>query len=126
MLQLVHKVLENPDEEFPRLAGREYQIVGLGWRQGWNEGLKMARVQEYEGNLANLIRDLRRDLPAEKLKAVIAVSGFGGWNQKVDRRLSLPSMASPDGMSFRGLWPVWNPRGFFRPPEESLSRQGYH
>ena len=60
MLTHVRAVLMDLNEEFPKLAGRRYEIVGFGWHQGWNDGLKMDWVKEYEDNLANLIRDLRR------------------------------------------------------------------
>jgi len=128
MVQHVQQTLRNLDKEFPKLAGRGYQIVGLGWHQGWNDGLKMPWVREYQMNLANLIRDLRRDLPAENLKVVIAVSGFGGRNQKIDRRLGI--IEAQHGVArqkeFEETVASVETRDFFRPPEESPSRQGYH
>ena len=128
MLDHVRNVLRNLDKEFPKLAGRRYEIVGLGWHQGWNDGLKMDWVKEYEGNLANLIRDLRKDLHAESMRTVIAVSGFGGRKQKIDRRLGI--IAAQHGVAkqkeFQETVASVETRDFFRPPEESPSRQGYH
>ena len=88
----------------------------------------MSWVREYQDNPANLVRDLRRDLPAEKLKAVIAVSGSGGRNQKIDRRLGIieaqPGVARQN--EFTGTVASVETRGFFRPSGESRSRQGCH
>ena len=40
------------------------------------------RAREYEQNLANLIKDLRQEFKAPGMKAVIAVTGFGGRDPK--------------------------------------------
>jgi alpha-galactosidase len=41
-----------------------YEFSGFVWFQGWNDMLNMPWVQEYGFNLANLIRDVRKDLDA--------------------------------------------------------------
>lgn len=41
-----------------------YQISGFVWFQGWNDVLDWNKVNEYEYNLQNLIRDIRQDLDA--------------------------------------------------------------
>jgi Carbohydrate esterase, sialic acid-specific acetylesterase len=39
-----------------------YEILGFVWFQGWNDVLNWNKVNEYESNLAHLIRDIRIDL----------------------------------------------------------------
>ena len=45
---------------FPGLAGLTPKIAGFGWHQGWNDGCSLNQTAEYETNLVNLIKDLRR------------------------------------------------------------------
>ena len=62
------------------------------------------------------------------MRTVIAVSGFGGRKQKIDRRLGI--IAAQHGVAkqkeFQETVASVETRDFFRPPEESPSRQGYH
>ena len=85
-------------------------------------------MAEYEENLANLIRDLRDEFSVPNMPAVIAVSGFGGRKQKIDRRLGI--IAAQHNVAklpeFAGAVASVETRDFFRPPENSPSRQGYH
>jgi hypothetical protein len=128
MLQHVSDVLKNMDELFPEYEGRGYEIVGFGWHQGWNDGCNAAAVEEYEVNMANFIRDVRTALDVEEMPFVIANSGFGGWNQSIDRRLGIVAAqaAVAEYDEFEGTVACIETRGFFRPAEESPSRQGYH
>ena len=77
----VGEVLANFDAKYPQWKGRGYEIAGFGWHQGWNDGCDMGMCQQYEENLKNLIRDVRKALGVEKLPFVIADSGFGGTAQ---------------------------------------------
>ena len=66
---------------------KDYEIAtSFAWHQGWNDGLSHVTVAEYETNLTNLIKDLRKEWNTPNLPVAIAVSGFGGWSQKIDRR----------------------------------------
>ena len=62
------------------------------------------------------------------MPAVIAVSGFGGRKQKIDRRLGI--IAAQHNVAklpeCAGAVASVETRDFFRPPENSPSRQGYH
>ena len=78
MLKHVRDVLDDLQNLFPDIAGDGYEIAGFAWHQGWNDGCSMPACLEYGENLANLIRDVRKDLGVEKLPFVIADSGFGG------------------------------------------------
>jgi len=53
-------------------ASRKHELAGLVWYQGWNDGCDPEHaVPEYEANLVNLIRDVRRDLDAPQLPVVV-------------------------------------------------------
>lgn len=128
MLKQVKETLDNLKEHYPAYDGKGYEIVGFGWHQGWNDGLNKKSVAEYEENLAHLIRDLRKAWKKPELPVVIAVSGFGGRKQKIDRRLGI--IAAQHGVAkreeFKKTVKSVETRDFFRPPAESPSRQGYH
>ena len=128
MIKHVKEVLGDLKNLFPDIAGDGYEIAGFAWHQGWNDGCSMPACLEYEENLANLIRDVRKDLGVENLPFVIADSGFGGKNQKVDRRLKIrAAQAAPaEYPEFKGKVYCVQTEEFFRMPEESPSRQGYH
>jgi len=131
MLAHVRDVLKNLKAHFPSYDGRGYEIAGFGWHQGWNDGCNATYVAEYEQNLANLIRDLRKDLAVKDLPVVIANSGFGGRLNTNARRLGIMNaqlaVADPAKYpEFRGTVTTVETRDFFRPPEVSPSRQGYH
>ena len=66
------KVLADPAAIFPEFKGREFELMGIGWHQGWNDRVNQAFNDEYEENLANLIRDLRKELGTPDLPFVIA------------------------------------------------------
>ncbi len=89
MIAGVKKQLENLKADFPDYDGRGYAIVGFGWHQGWNDGCSAKDVAEYETNMVNFIKDVRKDLGVPKLPFVIGGSGFGGWGQKIGRRLGI-------------------------------------
>jgi len=59
-------------------ATKGYQLSGFCWFQGWNDMLNWDTVNEYEFNLVNLIRDLRRELDAPDLPMVIGELGMHG------------------------------------------------
>lgn len=54
-----------------------YEIVGFLWNQGISD-MTEKPAAEYEENLANLIKDIRKDLKAPAMKAVVAVTGNWG------------------------------------------------
>jgi hypothetical protein len=72
MLETVEKLLANLKTEFPGYDGGGYELAGLVWWHGWNDGCDPKNaVPEYEKNLINLIKDLRRDLRAPNLPVVV-------------------------------------------------------
>jgi len=113
---------------FPELKGRPVKLVGFGWHQGWNDRIDAGFVQEYESNMANFIRDIRRDLGTPDMPFVIAETGMGGEAEQNQRALDLmkAQAAVAQYAEFRSSVAFVGTRGFWRPKELSPSDQGYH
>jgi len=113
---------------FPEYDGRGYKIAGFGWHQGWNDRVNQAFNDAYEENMANFIRDVRKDLGIKKLPFVIAETGMSGHSEKHPRALSLmrAQAAVAEHDEFRGNVAFVGTKDFYRPAEESPSRQAYH
>ncbi len=77
MVQEVHECLANLKERFPGYKGQGYEILGFVWFQGWNDQYQ-DRWLSYEKNLANLIRDVRKEFKAPGMKFVIGQMGHDG------------------------------------------------
>lgn len=127
MLSHVKEVLDNLKKNFSSYKDG-FEIAGFGWHQGWNDGCEAAATNEYEVNLGNFIRDVRKELGVEKLPFVIADSGFGGKSQNNGRRLAIRAAQAAPAKSkeFKGSVLCVETENFFRPAEESPSNQGYH
>ena len=128
MIAGVKQQLANLKTDFPELAGKGYEIVGFGWHQGWQDGCNMNDTQEYEKNMVNFIKDVRRDLGVPNLPFVIGGSGFAGWEQKVDRRLMIMAaqQAAASLPEFKDNVRYVETRGFYRAEDVSPHRFRYH
>lgn len=89
MVEHIKNTLSNLPKYTPWEKGRDYEIAGFGWHQGWNDGCNADATKEYEKNMADFIRDVRDDLDAPAMPFVIASSGFGGMEHCKGRRLDL-------------------------------------
>ena len=76
MLAKVRLVLADVKKYYPAYDGKGFEIAGLAWHQGWNDRVNSKFVDEYEVNMANLIRDLRKDLKLPAMPVVIANTGM--------------------------------------------------
>ena len=71
MIAEIRAALNNLPKNFPKHDGG-YELAGFVWYHGWNDGVNpKTAVPEYETNLVNLIRDVRRELDAPQLPVVI-------------------------------------------------------
>lgn len=122
------EVLATFEVDFPELKGHKPELAGFGWHQGWNDRINGEFVKEYEANLANLIRDIRKDLNAPKLPFVIAETGMGGAEESNARALDLmkAQAAVAQHPEFRSNVAFVGTRAFWRSAEVSPSNQGYH
>ncbi|MCX5656182.1 MAG: sialate O-acetylesterase [Planctomycetota bacterium] len=128
MITRVKEQLENLKTDFPEYDGRGYEIAGFGWHQGWQDGCSQGMAAEYKKNMVNFIKDVRKDLGVPNLPFVIGGSGFGGWEQKVGRRLEIMHAQNKAAQleEFKDNVRYVETRGFFRPGEESPTNFGYH
>ncbi len=78
MLEDIHKALDSMEKNFPDLAGRGYEIAGFVWMQGWNDMCDPKAIPEYDKNLVNLVKDLRKEFKLPNLPVVIGELGNGG------------------------------------------------
>ena len=82
MLREVADALSKLEALFPQYSAiGSYEIAGFVWHQGWNDACRAggADPAKYETDLANLIRDVRKDLKAPKMKVVVGTSGMCGF-----------------------------------------------
>ncbi len=79
MLKEVRASLAELGTRFPALKGRDVEIAGFVWFQGWNDLINGAFAEAYAANLEALIRDLRKELGAPKLPVVVGQNGQNGF-----------------------------------------------
>ncbi|HOY59210.1 MAG TPA: sialate O-acetylesterase, partial [Verrucomicrobiota bacterium] len=129
MIAEVREALANVETDFPGLDGRGCELAGFVWYQGWNDGCEPdTAVPQYETNLVNLIRDVRRELGAPNLPVVIGeltgpwVDAPGEWDAL--RKAQAAAAARPD---FKGNVLFVETRDFVRKPEDSPNPgHGHH
>lgn len=126
-LELTKTALSQIKELVPGSDGR-YKLAGFGWHQGWNDRINDKFNAEYESNMVNFIRDIRKDLGVADLPFVIAETGMTGPTEKHPRALSLMKAQANAALrtEFKGNVAFVGTRAFWRPQEESPSGQGYH
>ncbi len=121
---LVVTALKEAIDHLPEIAPgytqeQGYTIAGFFWNQGEHDaGDKFA--PEYENNLANLIKDLRKEFDAPDMKAVIAVTGYGGW-ENTNAGLKIvqeAQLALPNRPGFKGNVATVETRDFYRSQEK--------
>lgn len=104
----------------PGYQSQGYEIGGLVWFHGISDSQSPAHKSAYEQNLANLIRNLRRDLKAPKMPVVVAAVAFD------DGKLNAAQMAVGDTSKypeFAANVRSVDTKPFFRPG--NLSPGGY-
>ena len=71
MIKEIQGALGSLAKDFPSYDGSGYELAGFVWWHGWNDFCDDKAVPVYGQNLANLIRDVRKDLKSPKLPVVI-------------------------------------------------------
>ncbi|HUT11504.1 MAG TPA: sialate O-acetylesterase [Thermoguttaceae bacterium] len=128
MLEEVREALENLADDFPSWDGRGYEIAGFVWFQGWNDMYDAEARAEYEQNLVNLIRDVRKVWGRPDLPVVIGELGNGGpeadSNMLAIRQAQAAAAARPE---FEGTVTFVKTTAFARPREQSPNvGHGHH
>ena len=129
MIEQVRHALANIAKEFPSYKGEGVELAGFVWYQGWNDGVDPKKaIPEYENNLANLIRDVRKDLKSPRLPVVVGeltgpwVKALGAWDTL--RKAQASGAALPE---FSGTVQFVETRAFVRKPEDSPNPgHGHH
>ena len=80
MIREVRECLANLGERFPGYKDQGYELAGFVWFQGWNDQYQ-DRWLTYEKNMANFIRDVRKDLKASQLPFVVGQMGHDGMKK---------------------------------------------
>ncbi len=129
MLAEIHEALANLKTNFPGYDGGGYELAGFVWYHGWNDGVSpKVGVPEYETNLVNLIRDVRKELAAPKLPVVIGEL-TGPWvvaprEWAALRKAQAAAAARPE---FAGNVLFVQTHDFVRKPEDSPNPgHGHH
>lgn len=111
-----------------------HEIVGFFWNQGESD-MNPEAAAEYETNLVNLIKDLRKDLGAPAMKSVIAVTGFGGRNPEIGKveikvaseQVIAAQFAVSKHPEFKDAAATVETRDFYRPQDPfGGNKQGIH
>jgi len=129
MLAEIRAALTNLPADFPDYGNRGYELAGFFWYHGWNDGVSPeVGVPEYETNLVNLIRDVRKELNAPNLPVVIGeltgpwVKAPAEWAKL--RQAQAAAAARPE---FNGNVVFVETHDFVRKPEESPNpTHGHH
>lgn len=125
IFNLIHKRLDNLGATFPELKDKKWEFAGLVWFQGWNDHINAKFLDEYEKNLANFVRDIRKDLKALNLPIVIGESGFNGKNTNGQvQKLRAAQKSVADMPEFKGTVAYATTAEFWR--DESHGDGGYH
>lgn len=128
LIQQTRQILGHFGETFPELKGRNYQLAGMGWHQGWNDRVDQSFNDQYEVNLANFIRDVRKDLALETLPFVVAETGMSGPDETHPRALSImkAQAAVATYPEFTGNVAFVSTKLMWRDASVSPSGQAYH
>jgi len=143
MMAEVKDVFDNYETMFPALKGKKLEIAGFVWFQGWNDMYGDLGPTEYETNMKNLIKDVRKDLKAPNMPVVIAAMGQNGSKPASGNMAAVQKaqFAMNDVPEFKGnvktiatdvlvdkaaeeLYPHWRER--FEEWEKTGSDFGYH
>lgn len=121
MLGTVKHVLDNLDTEFPVYKGRDVEIVGFGWHQGFNDTVHKTEKDNYGPNLVDFIADVRgvygKDLPF----VIATTSMFPKDKPRTPVELAQLAVAEADPLTV-----AVDARPFWRERSESPSGFGYH
>ncbi len=129
MITEVREALANLKADFPTYDGGGYELAGFVWYQGWNDGCEpTTAVPEYESNLVNLIKDVRKEFGAPSLPVVIGEL-TGPWVEAPDAwdTLRQAQAAAAGHRELRGNVLFVETHDFVRKPENSPNPgHGHH
>ncbi len=103
MMAEVKDVFDSYTTMFPALKGKQLELAGFVWFQGFNDQWGDA-PGEYASNMKHFIKDVRKDLNAPKLPFVIAAIGTNGSKEARGGGLAVRTaqLAMNDVPEFKG------------------------
>jgi Tol biopolymer transport system component len=129
MVAQVREALANLKKDFPAYDGGGYELAGFVWYHGWNDGVDPKNaVPEYERNLVNLIKDVRKEFDAPRLPVVIGEL-TGPWKVAPPEwtKLRLAQRKAAERAEFKGSVLFVETHDFVRRPEDSPNPgHGHH
>jgi hypothetical protein len=146
MIEHVKRVLADPGRVVEGYDPKEgFEVAGFVWLQGWNDmvtrevypvpakGSTEPRFADYSRWLADLIRDVRKDLNVPKMPFIIGVMGVDGIKPNKDIAAFRAAMATPaEYPEFRGTVlavqtaPFWDEKlGAIANKYEQVRQMGY-
>lgn len=129
MLQEIDEALESIRQDFPQLGNRKPEIAGFVWMQGWNDMVSKQATAEYETNLVNFIKDVRKHLKQPDLPFVVGELGNGGRSTVSEGMLTFrrAQKAACEQKEFHGNVVFVPTAEFARPASESPNvTHGHH
>lgn len=129
MIAEVREALANLKQDFPGYDGRGYELAGFVWYHGWNDGVDPKNaIPQYEENLVNLIRDVRKEFQVPKLPVVVGEL-TGPWVQAPVEWATLRTAQrkAAERPEFKGTVLFVETHDFVRKPEDSPNPgHGHH
>jgi hypothetical protein len=128
MLTEVREGLANAATEIPALAGKELEIAGFIWFQGWNDMFDQEALADYEANLVHLIKDVRAEFKQPRLPVIIGELGNGGPQAGANMlAIRAAQKAAAERKELRGNVKFVPTTAFARPKEQSPNvGHGHH
>lgn len=103
MMASIDETLSNLKTYAPNYDDQGYEIAGFVWFQGYNDKFSDHSTSTYQENMANFIRDVRKDLKSPKLPFVIGAMGHNGTAQKGTTKILADAQIATAQMSeFKG------------------------
>lgn len=104
MLAEVKDLQNNYETMSPALKGKQLEIAGFYWFQGFNDQFGEYAPKEYAQNMTFFIKDVRKDLNAPDMPFVIAAIGTNGSNPAQGGGLAVQNaqMSMNDVPEFKG------------------------
>ena len=126
MLEEVNSTLANLKTLFPDLPAEGAELAGFIWFHGWNDMINDDYTAEYTKNLANLVRDVRKDLKAQGLPFVVGQMGVDGTeaNAKV-QKFKAAQAAAGDLPEFKGNLEVVKTDVFWDTEAHAVFKKGW-
>lgn len=128
MTETVDDVLDNLGTYFPGYTGRDVEIAGFGWHQGYNDIFDTDFNAEYEDNLVDLITSVRSEYGDADLPFVVGTTSMRPQEnaenkiEQAQKRVGDPSLYP----EYVGNVEVIDTNPFWRDSDISPSNFGHH